>query len=154
MESEAGDPAPAPPKLVVTQIDDYAQLTEELANLPDGQMITVVHYSTAWTEERTGTARTASELGTILEMYQGIGMYVKVANARTAIRMGVTVVPTFEFYRGRDKVDQCSGADMYLTSRMPELRRSARPSARWRLLRWNLTRPRRWCGRKAARRLA
>jgi hypothetical protein len=114
MESEAGDPAPAPPKLVVTQIDDYAQLTEELANLPDGQMITVVHYSTAWTEERTGTVRTESELGTILEKYQGIGMYVKVENAKTVIRMGVTVVPTFEFYRGRDKVDQCSGADMYV----------------------------------------
>ena len=114
-------------KLLMTQVNSYNQLSEELSSLSqDNQLITVVHYSTDWTTERTGSARIENELNTILENYQDIGAYIKVTDAKTAVRMGVSIVPTFEFYRGGEKVDQCSGADMYIFRESLDLINSSR----------------------------
>ena len=127
MDGDNGDALGSSSKLIVTQVDNYAQLSEELSSaFQDSQLITVVHYSTGWTTERTGSTRIEIELKTILENCQNIGTYIKVTDAKTAVRMGVSIVPTFEFYRDGEKVDQCSRADMYIFREILDLINSAR----------------------------
>ena len=115
MASEEIEAEVAPPReFSKSEVNDFNQLVQTLAELPDDDFVTVVHYVTPWTEEQTGTVRSASELDTVLKKYSTIKSYVKVTSARTASRMGVETVPTFVFFRGPEKVDECSGADMYI----------------------------------------
>ena len=70
--------------LEVVTIDSHSALTARLADLPDDNRISIVHYSTAWTEEMTGTIRRASELETLLNNYAGVYLYIKGAGVGVA----------------------------------------------------------------------
>mmetsp|Transcript_35061 Transcript_35061/g.71502 ORF Transcript_35061/g.71502 Transcript_35061/m.71502 type:complete len:174 (-) Transcript_35061:132-653(-) len=115
----------SPMKVVVGR---YTALLRELNSLREDESITIVHYLTEWTEQRTGSVRTRNELETVLANHKNIAKYIKVTDAKTAKRMGVHSVPFFEFYRGRKKVDKTSGADMYLFRETLDMIDTQRPS--------------------------
>lgn len=64
-------------KLNVLTVKSYDELTKILGSLKGDESMTVVHYSTAWTEEQTGTKRSEGQLATMLENYENIKNYIK-----------------------------------------------------------------------------
>ena len=98
--------------LEVVTINNFEELQSSLENLSDDDFISVLHFSTEWTDEMTGSNRRASELSTVLTNHGSVVKLIKVTNARVAHRMGIDVVPTFDFFRGREKVERCTSSDM------------------------------------------
>jgi hypothetical protein len=64
-------------KLVTVSVKSYDDLMQRLDALKGNESLSVVHYSTAWTEEKTGTSRSEGQLATILENYENIANYIK-----------------------------------------------------------------------------
>jgi len=64
----------SPMKVVVGR---YTALLRELNSLREDESITIVHYLTEWTEQRTGSVRTRNELETVLANHKNIAKYIK-----------------------------------------------------------------------------
>eukprot|EP00614_Pseudopedinella_elastica_P006012 CAMPEP_0172595692 /NCGR_PEP_ID=MMETSP1068-20121228/15308_1 /TAXON_ID=35684 /ORGANISM="Pseudopedinella elastica, Strain CCMP716" /LENGTH=164 /DNA_ID=CAMNT_0013394337 /DNA_START=8 /DNA_END=502 /DNA_ORIENTATION=+ len=96
------------------KIERHDHLLEILDQLPEQDYFTVFHFITDWTAEITSSNLRQSELETILMNSSSVVRYVRVTGAKAAARVGITIVPTFWIFRGRDKVDECTGADLSL----------------------------------------
>jgi hypothetical protein len=77
-------------------------------------MLTVIHFSLAWSEESTGQENCEAELQTMLANIKGVSRYVKVTTPRLAVQLGVETVPSYVLFRGTEKCDECSGSDLSL----------------------------------------
>jgi len=102
-------------ELAKLTLNSLGALLRRLESLPDDPTVmTIVHYSTAWTEEITGASKTESELATLLEKFTSIAQYIKVTDSKAAISMGIKQVPSFQIYCGTEKVEECQSADMHI----------------------------------------
>ena len=77
----------------------------------DENRLTIVHFV-----DKTGKGETegSSELMTLLQNSRGVGSYIIVDDPRICVRLAVTYVPHFVLFRGREKLDDCSGLDLSL----------------------------------------
>ena len=79
----------------------------------DENRLTIVHFVQI---DKTGKEETegSSELMTLLQNSRGVGSYIIVDDPRICVRLAVTYVPHFVLFRGREKLDDCSGLDLSL----------------------------------------
>ena len=93
-----------------------AKTLEELESAicaADENRLTIVHFvQIDKTGEEEGGG--SSELMTLLKNSRGVGSYIIVDDPRVCVRLAITYVPHFVLFRGREKLDDCSGLDLSL----------------------------------------